>query len=705
MITCTIDNGKEKYKQTISSKNTVKELIHSIKKNYISSSEKEQMINLYYKGRQLTKEDECLENICNNDELDLVMVSISLTDSIRNDKTKTQEALIQKLSKECSIHKGDKELNLCITCGMAFCQKCEDSHKDHKTINKKDFIKFQDDIKNNQETMNKAFENLGFINDSKISDDVVCKNLRNEMEDTFDNLNELVRSISKKQKYIYTDFKTDFDMIFPILLEYKEKIDMLFDATKKETTLRNEKEFLDFYCKYKKIQNSNDKINDKIIDLKNKIENFKDILSDLLTKTRNSVENIKKEFENFENTNLLNNNHFNHNEISSNNLDNKNKAPSELRASRFSSTKNPNNCPRLNLVNLLSPPKDKKAFIKTVEQQIKEKKGNSPGSTHNLIGASSLGISSNKMLNYKQLSKNKIDEQNGEDSVLSDEEISPITKYYTIEVGSTNLLIYTTTTKKLEKQKINLLKTNIKRFEAFHSTLNYKGYFYISGGYSTSKMFHKFNAKTSQFMKLSDMPSGHSYHCLLGVNGFIFAISGFKSKKVEKFTINKNVWTSLPETEVSRSWPGCVSVDDTYILLFGGLCDKIETTNKIIEKLNIKDPAAQWEKIELTFNEPIPFYFGVVNINNEQVLLFGGKLNAKEDDVNTCYKFNSNNISLEIDQEIKLPNKDEFDGKTFFTLGEDKYGIFSSIHSENFYIFDSKNKEFEVITLEETNTK
>ena len=73
--------------------------------------------------------------------------------------------------------------------------------------------------------------------------------------------------------------------------------------------------------------------------------------------------------------------------------------------------------------------------------------------------------------------------------------------------------------------------------------------------------------------------------------------------------------------------------------------------------------------------------------------------------MNTCYKFNSNNISLEIDQEIKLPNKDEFDGKTFFTLGEDKYGIFSSIHSENFYIFDSKNKEFEVITLEETNTK
>ena len=97
------------------------------------------MINLYYKGRQLTREDERIDTLCNGDELDLVMVSISLTDSIRNDKTRTQEALIEKLSKECAIHK-DKELNLCITCGMAYCKKCGDNHKEHKTVNKNDFI-------------------------------------------------------------------------------------------------------------------------------------------------------------------------------------------------------------------------------------------------------------------------------------------------------------------------------------------------------------------------------------------------------------------------------------------------------------------------------------------------------------------------------------------------------------------------------------
>ena len=91
--------------------------VHSIKKNcYATPDDKDHMINLYYKGRQLTREDERIDTLCNGDELDLVMVSISLTDSIRNDKTRTQEALIEKLSKECAIHK-DKELNLCITCG------------------------------------------------------------------------------------------------------------------------------------------------------------------------------------------------------------------------------------------------------------------------------------------------------------------------------------------------------------------------------------------------------------------------------------------------------------------------------------------------------------------------------------------------------------------------------------------------------------
>jgi hypothetical protein len=107
--------------------------------------------------------------------------------------------------------------------------------------------------------------------------------------------------------------------------------------------------------------------------------------------------------------------------------------------------------------------------------------------------------------------------------------------------------------------------------------------FYISRGYSSSKMFYRYNSKTKEFLKLSEMPTRHSYHCLIGVENNIFAISGFKSKKIEKYSLINNSWENLPELEIGRSWPGYVSVEDTYLLLFGGLCGGSDLTNKIIE--------------------------------------------------------------------------------------------------------------------------
>ncbi len=77
-------------------------------------------------------------------------------------------------------------------------------------------------------------------------------------------------------------------------------------------------------------------------------------------------------------------------------------------------------------------------------------------------------------------------------------------------------------------------------------------------------MFYRYNSKTKEFIKLSEMPTGHSYHCLIGVENNIFAISGFKSKKIEKYSLINNSWENLPELEIGRSWPGCVSVEDTY---------------------------------------------------------------------------------------------------------------------------------------------
>ena len=53
--------------------------------------------------------------------------------------------------------------------------------------------------------------------------------------------------------------------------------------------------------------------------------------------------------------------------------------------------------------------------------------------------------------------------------------------------------------------------------------------------------------------------------------------------------------------------------------------------------------------------------------------------------------------------DIKLPEKDEFDGKNFYELGNGNYGGFSSIYSDRFYIFNADSKEFEIISLNNNN--
>ena len=684
IITCTIDTGKEKIKQTYNSKYTIKELMNSLKKNH-SKNENDKIINLYYKGNQITKLDQNIGEICETNDFNLKMVSISLSESMVEDNNKIQRALIHKLSSECNFHSGEKEINICLSCGMGFCDKCLNKHQSHKIINKNELIKYKNEIEEYKNNIYKALTSLGIDPyKNSLSEEIVCNDLRNDMSISMEKLNDLLMEINNKKNNVYNDFKNDFDSIFPFLLEYKEKVENLYDSSLKESVLSNEKDFLNFYVKYKSVKDNSEKINQKVFDLKNKIEVFKDILNDLVNKIHYGINCLKKIFSNeeFEETETIKKKNINL--IQSVNIDNSNFI---TRSGRFSLINfNQNNDKKLNLMNLLSHSKDKKNLIKTVEQDIKERHQSRSPKTNKRNNISF----NNNNLSFKN--------NNNELEIKEEEYEEPITGYYNIEVGSNNILYYSIKDKKVIKSSVNISETNIKRFESYHSTLNYKGKFYISRGYSSSKMFYRYNSKTKEFIKLSEMPTGHSYHCLIGVENNIFAISGFKSKKIEKYSLINNSWENLPELEIGRSWPGCVSVEDTYLLLFGGLCDRSDLTNKIIEKLNIKDPKG-WEKIEINFNEPIPFYFGVVNINNQLVYLFGGKLNSREDNVNTCYKFNCNNGHLEKENNIKLPEKDEFDGKNFYELGNNNYGAFSSIFSDRFYIYNSNTQDFEIISL------
>ena len=98
-------------------------------------------------------------------------------------------------------------------------------------------------------------------------------------------------------------------------------------------------------------------------------------------------------------------------------------------------------------------------------------------------------------------------------------------------------------------------------------------------------------------------------------------------------------------------------------------------------------------------NIKLPFYFGLVHINDNSFLLMGGKYNCKENSMNDCYKIiiDDQNLEIEKDDDFKLPKKDEFNGKMFASFGNDYYGEFSSSSQGSFYLVNSKKKTIEKI--------
>ena len=60
----------------------------------------------------------------------------------------------------------------------------------------------------------------------------------------------------------------------------------------------------------------------------------------------------------------------------------------------------------------------------------------------------------------------------------------------------------------------------------------------------------------------------------------------------------------------------------------------------------------------------------------------------------------NDNILFNDNKNIKLPNNDEFNGSLFIELGDNKFGQFSSIYNDYFYIVDINNKNIELIKFD-----
>ena len=279
---------------------------------------------------------------------------------------------------------------------------------------------------------------------------------------------------------------------------------------------------------------------------------------------------------------------------------------------------------------------------------------------------------------------------------------------YSLLYGTKDIIQYNSETKKLSISSPDITDLKIKKFESYISHVNYKNKFYISGGYSTSKQFFEYDNITYKFIKLPEMLSNHYYHTMIGTENYIYSISGFKSKKIEKYNILEKTWTSMPDLSYERTYSNSL-IFNNNIFVFGEINNYNNEKENIIEYLDISNQNYtdfKWNQIKLKIT--FPFNCGIIKLEQKRFLLVGGKIDLNEDYTDDCYYMNikkSDDDKYEINiklSDLKLEHPDEFNGNNFNYLDKSylTYGLFSSINPYSFCLFNKFTNNFTIMKYE-----
>ena len=612
----------------------------------------------YCDGKPITDENEKIGNIAEGADINLEIISVSVTENSAKDEEIIQEKLINKLSNRCKYHSDNKELLICVNCGKAICDKCNDKHEGHKKIYKKELINSGKELKQKSNEINNALIQYGF-SDSRGNNNL-CMEEKQRINSNIDLLQKMVDEIKKSSRNLNNNFNKTFDDIYPYIMDYKEKINKLNEKSSHIQTMKNEQDFLDYYYSYSELKRKENKILDYISSLKRQLDIYKETIKEFNSGTNRIIEKAKEDY------NILINLQYREDmEILKSSFYRKtvDRTLGSITTKHIGGGKG-----KMNLINMLVPKEKSKLLDNEKISYINKKK------------------------NIRNTEISKVNEENngGDEPKLN--------LFTGIEPNTKNIFIFDKNTKNVSKINLNFNGLPIDKFLNCFSTLNYNGRFYLSGGFQYPKAFFRLNHGTKTLLQLKNMPSGHNYHGMIGINDNIFSVSGFNNKNVEKYEISGNSWISLSPLEVSFSWPGLLFTENKYLYVFGGLCEIVNSSNKKIYKTDITVNESKWEGIDINSNlQKIPFYSGYVQIDDKNLLVLGGKFSSIENNVDKCFRYDFGSNSFNQDGEYKLPNREIFNGKKFCDLGGGLFGEFSCFSYSKFYLVDTNSKNIDVI--------
>lgn len=606
------------------------------------------------------------------------------------------------------------------------------------------------------ETKEKEKYKINYIS----SNDLFSK-LKVEINDINEQIENLYDSYRQSYNKTNSKFLSLYEDKMPKNIEYDEYIEKTLFNSENLNIFSNENLFIDNYNDFINIKNTSNKYFQNLISLKEIIINYKEFLESFREKGKKLIEYIRKGIDDIiKSKNGEKNFNMNGGFLQFNDKgDSKSRISFNLNNNLTNNIKNLNNITistnkdinqKINLKFLLGEKKNKisksvisKNFLNNntnisngCSSIIKKKRNNNSicfkeninievknknNMNENIneihpkyekereIQPNEIDMKSPSNLSSKRYIKFDINSSLKGSSNSTNKENELIQSYLlSLIYGTKNIIQYVYKTKKMNIFSPDISTLKIKKFECYISYINFKNKFYISGGYSTSKQFFEYDINNNKFIKLPEMLSNHYYHTMIGNENFIYSISGFKSKKIEKYNILDKVWTPLPDLTYERTYPNALIYNNS-IFIFGKVNDSIDEENdyNIIEHINITEynNYNKWNQIKL--KAKFPFNSGILMLDKEQILLVGGKLELNENSIDNCYYMNINNFENEYKIDIKiskitLDQPSEFNGNIFNTFDENylDHGLFSSINPYLLFLYNKNTNSFKTIQFD-----
>lgn len=300
------------------------------------------------------------------------------------------------------------------------------------------------------------------------------------------------------------------------------------------------------------------------------------------------------------------------------------------------------------------------------------------------------------------------------------EQISLISSRNYFSVSSRELFISIVNTNKifsysLDSNKYYITEVDFKdlpvqKFPNYSRSLIINGNLIVNGGYDEKNKvtlpYNLFYERVNKsIVRLSDMIYGHSAHSLIYIPPhYIYVISGSGTLKCEKYSMEDNTWTEIPEINVCRQNCSLFYYNKQYLYAFGGAywddTAKSFVYIESVERLNLGygsvEGSKKWENIQT-------YKFGSVNLrksvmavlsfSSNKIYLVGGSINYNTytDEIIT---FDLEKNEFRIKEGLVLPIKTCFPNKSFMFFNEKAFQL---DNDGNVFEFDIQKDKITVI--------